>query len=77
MLEEACSRSCSWNSEGFGAVPQKFQDDPQVVYCRALAEKGSKVVCVEDGLPTWVAEARAALSTSSTWHGCSCYRSSS
>jgi hypothetical protein len=30
-----------------------------VVYCRALAEKGSKVVCVDDGLPTWVAEARS------------------
>ena len=37
---------------------QKFQDDPQVVYCRALAAKGSKVTSVEDGLPTWVAEVR-------------------
>jgi len=38
---------------------QKFQDDPHVVYARAIVEKGSKVVCVEDGLPTWVAEVRA------------------
>ena len=55
-----------------GGVRQKFQDDPQVVYCRALAEKGSKVVCVEDGLPTWVAEARL-LSTNlavHAWVGC-------
>ena len=35
---------------------QKFQDDPHVVYARSLVEKGAKVVCVEDGLPTWVAE---------------------
>lgn len=35
---------------------QKFQDDPHVVYARAIVEKGAKVVCVEDGLPTWVAE---------------------
>lgn len=40
-------------------VMQKFQDDPHVVYARAIVEKGSKVVCVEDGLPTWVAEVRA------------------
>lgn len=38
------------------AVMQKFQDDPHVVYARAIVEKGAKVVCVEDGLPTWVAE---------------------
>ena len=37
---------------------QKFQDDPQVVYCRAIAAKGTKVTSVEDGLPTWVAEVR-------------------
>ena len=35
---------------------QKFQDDPKIVYCRALLEKGAHVTCVEDGLPTWVAE---------------------
>ena len=35
---------------------QKFQDDPKIVYCRALLEKGASVTCVEDGLPTWVAE---------------------
>ena len=35
---------------------QKFQDDPKIVYCRALLEKGANVTCVEDGLPTWVAE---------------------
>ena len=29
-----------------------------MVYCRACAAKGSKVTCVEDGLPTWVAEVR-------------------
>jgi hypothetical protein len=39
---------------------QKFQEDPQVVYCRTLVEKGAKVTCVEDGLPTWVAEVRPA-----------------
>ncbi len=37
---------------------QKFQDDPKIVYCRALLEKGAHVTCVEDGLPTWVAEVR-------------------
>lgn len=26
------------------------------MYCRALQEKGAHVTCVEDGLPTWVAE---------------------
>lgn len=35
---------------------QKFQGDPKIVYCRALQEKGTNVVCVDDGLPTWVAE---------------------
>lgn len=34
----------------------KFQGDPKIVYCRALQEKGTNVVCVDDGLPTWVAE---------------------
>lgn len=37
---------------------QKFQEDPRIVYCRALLEKGASVTCVEDGLPTWVAEVR-------------------
>ncbi len=41
-----------------GAV-QKFQGDPKIVYCRALQEKGANVVCVDDGLPTWVAEVGA------------------
>ena len=35
---------------------QKFQGDPKIVYCRALQEIGAHVTCVEDGLPTWVAE---------------------
>ena len=38
---------------------QKFQGDPKIVYCRALQEKGANVVCVDDGLPTWVAEVGA------------------
>eukprot|EP00887_Chlorella_sp_A99_P000177 scaffold13.g177.t1 len=37
----------------------KYQSDPQarfVLYARPLVEPGSRVVCVEDGLPTWVCE---------------------
>ena len=37
-------------------MSQKFQGDPKIVYCRALSEKRAHVTCVEDGLPTWVAE---------------------
>lgn len=34
----------------------KYQDDPDVLYARPLVQPNSKVVCVEDGLPTWVCE---------------------
>lgn len=35
-------------------VLQKYKADPNVVYIRPLIEPGSKVVAVEDGLPTWI-----------------------
>jgi hypothetical protein len=35
-------------------VAQKYKNDPNVVYIRPLIEPGSKVVAVEDGLPTWI-----------------------
>ena len=34
----------------------RYQQRPDVLYARALVEAGSKVVCVDDGLPTWVCE---------------------
>ena len=34
----------------------KYQNTPDVLYARPIVEAGSKVVCVEDGLPTWVCE---------------------
>ena len=34
----------------------KNQDMPGVLYARPLVDAGSSVVCVEDGLPTWVCE---------------------
>lgn len=34
----------------------KYQGVKDVLYARALAEPGSKVVCSSDGLPTWVCE---------------------
>ena len=52
--------ACSWSMMADGVLcasgTQKFQDDPHVVYARSIVEEGAKVVCVEDGLPTWVAE---------------------
>ena len=33
---------------------QKYKSDPNVVYIRPLIEPGSKVIAVEDGLPTWI-----------------------
>lgn len=38
------------------AFLDKYQGLSDVLYARALAEPGSKVVCVEDGLPSWVCE---------------------
>lgn len=35
---------------------ERYQGDADVLYARALVEPGSKVVCVSDGLPTWVCE---------------------
>lgn len=35
---------------------EPWQDHADVLYARALVPAGSKVVCVEDGLPTWVCE---------------------
>ncbi len=34
----------------------KWKDHPNVMYARPLVQPGHKCVCVEDGLPTWVAE---------------------
>ncbi|GBF94433.1 hypothetical protein Rsub_07247 [Raphidocelis subcapitata] len=34
----------------------RWQNHPDVLYARPLVPAGSKVVCVEDGLPTWVCE---------------------
>ena len=34
-------------------VPQEFESDPDVLYCRPLAKKGDKVTAVTDGMPTW------------------------
>lgn len=33
-----------------------WKDHPDVLYARPLVEAGAKVVCVADGLPTWVCE---------------------
>ncbi len=33
---------------------QKYKSDPNVVYIRPLIEPGTKVIAVEDGLPTWI-----------------------
>lgn len=35
---------------------EKYQGDPDVLYARPIVQPGTKVVCVEDGLPTWVCE---------------------
>ena len=35
---------------------QEWEDDPDVLYARPLVAVGEKVTCVEDGMPTWVAE---------------------
>ncbi|KAK9918865.1 hypothetical protein WJX75_007641 [Coccomyxa subellipsoidea] len=58
---QKCIAEFSVNAQKTGTLQNadwvdKFQDDPHVVYARAIVEKGAKVVCVEDGLPTWVAE---------------------
>eukprot|EP00775_Hariotina_reticulata_P008709 gene8709-8890_t len=34
----------------------KWKNNPDVLYAKPLVQAGSKVVCVEDGLPTWVCE---------------------
>eukprot|EP00878_Enallax_costatus_P017564 GHUV01018451.1.p1 GENE.GHUV01018451.1~~GHUV01018451.1.p1 ORF type:complete len:258 (+),score=68.58 GHUV01018451.1:84-857(+) len=34
----------------------KWKQHPDVLYARPLVQAGDKVVCVEDGLPTWVCE---------------------
>jgi hypothetical protein len=34
----------------------KYQKDENVLYARPIVEAGSKVVSVEDGLPTWICE---------------------
>ena len=35
---------------------EKYNDMPGVLYVRPLVEAGAKVVCVDDGMPTWVCE---------------------
>ncbi|KDD77180.1 ATP-grasp domain-containing protein [Helicosporidium sp. ATCC 50920] len=35
---------------------EQFKDWPDMVYIKTLVPVGSKVTCVEDGLPTWVCE---------------------
>jgi hypothetical protein len=35
---------------------QDWEEHPDVIYARPLVSVGEKVICVEDGLPTWVAE---------------------
>eukprot|EP00887_Chlorella_sp_A99_P005398 scaffold1.g5398.t1 len=35
---------------------EPFQTEPGMLYCRAMVEPGTKVVCKDDGLPTWVCE---------------------
>lgn len=37
-------------------VLQDWQNHPDVLYARALVQKGQKVTCVTDGMPTWVCE---------------------
>lgn len=35
---------------------QHWRSHPDVIYANVLVKRGQKVVCVEDGLPSWVAE---------------------
>ena len=35
---------------------EKWATHPDVLYARPLVAPGSKVTCVDDGLPTWVCE---------------------
>ena len=35
---------------------QDWQNHPDVLYARALVQKGQKVTSVTDGMPTWVCE---------------------
>jgi len=37
-------------------VVQDWQNHPDVLYARALVQKGQKVTSVTDGMPTWVCE---------------------
>ncbi|GAB4823654.1 hypothetical protein N2152v2_010700 [Parachlorella kessleri] len=34
----------------------KYLGQPDIIYARAMVEPGSKVVCAQDGLPTWVCQ---------------------
>jgi hypothetical protein len=42
---------------------QQYQGRPDVLYARAIVAPGSKVVCVADGLPTWICEAMVSKPT--------------
>jgi biotin carboxylase len=42
---------------------EKYQGRPDVLYARPIVQAGSKVICVQDGLPTWVCEVMVARPT--------------
>lgn len=42
---------------------EKYQDKKDILYARALCEPGTKVVCAQDGLPSWVCELMVTRST--------------
>lgn len=38
------------------AFLERYQGQEGVIYAKAMAEAGAKVVCADDGLPTWVCQ---------------------
>jgi carnosine synthase len=45
------------------AFMDKWAEHPDVLYARALVAPGDRVTCVDDGMPTWVAELMVAKPT--------------
>jgi hypothetical protein len=39
-----------------GCCEQDWAEHPDVIYARRLVSVGEKVICVEDGPPTWLAQ---------------------
>lgn len=37
-------------------LSQKWQDHPDVIYCRPLAEVGKRLTGADDGFPSWICE---------------------